>query len=36
MVPGSIGMPVLLAIFVLALVLFGPLGTRPRGPRSPF
>ncbi len=30
--PASIDMPILLALFVLALMLFAPRGTSPRGP----
>jgi hypothetical protein len=33
---GRIGLPMLLAIFVLALFIFGPFGLWPRGPRGPF
>jgi hypothetical protein len=32
---GSIPLPMLVAIFVVALVMFGPLGVGPRGPRPP-
>jgi hypothetical protein len=32
----SIALPALLALFILALLLFGPTGTIPRGPRDPF
>jgi hypothetical protein len=33
---GSISMPMLVAIFLLALFVFGPLGFGPGGPRGPF
>jgi Sec-independent protein translocase protein TatA len=32
---GSIGLPMLVVIFVVALALFGPPGLGPRGPRTP-
>jgi len=31
----SLALPVLLAIFLLALMIFGPFGFGPRGPRPP-
>jgi hypothetical protein len=34
--PASLPMPVLLTIFVMALILFGPVMTGPRRPRRPF
>jgi hypothetical protein len=33
---GSISMPMLVAIFTLAVMIFGPVGFGPRGPRGPF
>jgi len=33
--PGSIPIPMLVAIFVVALVMFGPIGVGPYEPRSP-
>lgn len=34
--PGSIALPILVAIFVVAIVFFGPRNTSPGGPGGPF
>jgi len=33
---GRISLPMLVAIFLVALFIFGPFGLWPRGPRGPF